>query len=449
MTHLRTGLALLLGLGFFWGGLPAQEEKAELIVDTARRFLDFTARGEYRQAVQNFDAVMQEKMTADQLQKVWASVLKQAGDFQKLRDTRIEESGGYSIVFLICQFAKAVLDVKVVFNTEKQITGLWFAPHSPPQIYTPPQYADPSLFSEEEVTVGQAPWALPATLTLPKNGSKPLPAVVLVHGSGPNDRDETLGPNKPFKDLAWGLATRGIAVLRYEKRTRVYRKEFLNPEKAFTVREESVDDALAAAALLRRIPRIDAERVFVLGHSLGGMLIPRIGARAPEAAGFIILAGATRSAEDAILDQIEYIASLDGKWTEEEKKQYADYQNAAAKIKKLKPSDRTSREAYMGAYAAYWIDLQDYDPPREARRLQRPLLILQGERDYQVTTEDFQNWRSALQGSAGVTFKLYPSLNHLFISGSGKSSPSEYQRKGNVDEQVIEDIASWIRNQET
>jgi dienelactone hydrolase len=269
----------------------------------------------------------------------------------------------------------------------------------------------------------------------------------LVHGSGPNDRDESIGPNKPFKDLAWGLATRGIAVLRYDKRTTVYPKAFLDPENPFTVREESVDDAVAAVGLLRRTPRIDAAQVYVLGHSLGGMLIPRIGVRLPEAAGFIILAGATRGV-DAILDQIRYIAALDGTWSEEEHKQYSEYQEAAAKIKRLTPEDRLGRQAYMGAFAAYWLDLQDYDPPREARRLQRPLLILQGERDYQVTTEDFRNWKSALEGTAGVSFKLYSALNHLFMAGKGKSSPAEYQRMGNVNQRVIEDIAAWIRHQE-
>lgn len=444
----KAGLILLLGLALFPGRARAQDPETDRSIATARAFLHFTLKGEYQRAVQDFDEVMREKMPADELQKVWTSVTGQAGDFQELMGARVETSGEYAIVILVCRFAKAVLDVKVVFSSEQEITGLWFAPHQPPQAYKPPDYADLSAFAEEDVTVGNEPWTLPGTLTMPNGVAEPVPAVVLVHGSGPNDRDETIGPNKPFKDLAWGLATRGIAVLRYEKRTRVYREAFMDPEHAFTVREETVDDAVAATALLRRTPRIDAGRIFILGHSLGGMLIPRIGARTPEAAGFIILAGATRRAEDAILDQIEYIAKLDGTWSEEEKRRHAEYQETAAKIKGLKPEDKLNREAYMGAFAAYWIDLQDYDAPREALQLKRPLLILQGERDYQVPTKDFQNWRSALADAEGVRFKLYADLNHLFMAGRGKSSPAEYQRTGNVDERVIEDIAAWIKHKE-
>src|SRR5690606_33004513 len=142
--------------------------------------------------------------------------------------------------------------------------------------YQAPSYADPARFSEREATVGSGTWALPGTLTLPKKEGK-FPAVILVHGSGPNDRDETLGPNKPFRDLAHGLATRGIAVLRYDKRTLVHPKALASEVgAALTLREETIDDALAAAALLRTIPEVDASKIFVVGHSLGGTAIPRI-----------------------------------------------------------------------------------------------------------------------------------------------------------------------------
>ncbi len=142
-----------------------------------------------------------------------------------------------------------------------------------------------------------------------------FPAVVLVHGSGPQDRDETIGPNKPFRDLAWGLATYGIAVLRYEKRTRVYGQKLQQDKKlltSFTVYEETVDDAVSAVALLSQTPGIRPDRIFVLGHSQGGMTIPRVAQKDKQAAGFIIMAGLTRPLEDAILKQNRYLLSISG-----------------------------------------------------------------------------------------------------------------------------------------
>jgi fermentation-respiration switch protein FrsA (DUF1100 family) len=248
-------------------------------------------------------------------------------------------------------------------------------------------------------------------------------AIVLVHGSGPNDRDETLGPNKPFRDLAWGLADRGIAVLRYEKRTRRYAGKMAG-NQSLTVREETIDDALLAAALLRTHDRIDPKHVFVLGHSLGGMLAPRIAAEDRSLAGLIIMAGATRPLVEVAREQLAYLASL--------------APGASSPESALQMLLRSAPDSY-------WKDLEAYKPAQAAALLTMPMLILQGERDYQVTLGDLQGWRDALDGHAGVTIKSYPTLNHLFLPGEGKSTPSEYGRAGHIPDFVLDDIADWIK----
>jgi dienelactone hydrolase len=247
--------------------------------------------------------------------------------------------------------------------------------------------------------------------------------VVLVHGSGPNDRDETIGPNKPFRDIAWGLADSGIAVLRYDKRTRVHAAR-MSQNVNLTVREETLDDAHLAIALLRSREEIDAARVFVLGHSLGGMVAPRIAAGDRSLAGIVIMAAPTRPVEQVAREQIDYLASL-------------------------APPGSVDREAALqqllrAAPPAYWKDLDAYKPSEVAATLTLPMLILQGDRDYQVAQADLQGWKSALAGHRNVTIKTYPALNHLFIAGEGKSTPAEYERPGHVSASVIADIAGWI-----
>jgi len=167
--------------------------------------------------------------------------------------------------------------------------------------YTPPQYVNPSLFTEEDVTVGSGQWTFPATLTIPK-GTGPFPAVVLVHGSGPNDRDETYGPNKAFKDIACGLASNGIVLLGYEKRTKQYPQESAAIQN-FTVQDETIDDTLAAVEVSNNSSIVSQSEIFVLGHSLGGMLAPRIALQDSKIAGLIILARATRHLEEFLLEQ--------------------------------------------------------------------------------------------------------------------------------------------------
>jgi dienelactone hydrolase len=312
--------------------------------------------------------------------------------------------------------------------------------------YHPPDYVASTAFSERQITVGAGTeWALPATLTLP-TGKGPFPAVVLVHGSGPNDRDETLGPNKPFQDLAWGLGSQGIAVLRYDKRTLVHRGK-LSALPNLTVKEETIDDALAAVALLRQTPDIDLKRIFVLGHSLGGMLVPRIGLADRNVAGFIIFAGATRPLEDEWVRQYEYIYGLDGQLTPKEQAEIDDYKRQATRIKQLTTADasRSNKELLLYVPPGYWLDLRGYFPPTDATKLKQPLLILQGERDYNVTMHSFRDWQRALATRADVSFKSYPKLDHLFLEGTGPASDADYVRPRNIPKYVVDDIAAWIK----
>lgn len=309
--------------------------------------------------------------------------------------------------------------------------------------YSPPPYAAPSSFTEREVTVGAgAEWALPGTLTLP-TGRGPFPAVVLVHGSGPNDRDETILASKPFRDLAWGLASQGIAVLRYDKRTLVHGAKFA-ALGVFTVKEETIDDALAAVRLLRQTPSVDPERVFLLGHSLGAYLEPRIAALDPRLAGVIVMAGPTTPLEDAFVRQYEYLFSLDGTVSDEERKFLDDARRQTARVKGLTVADRASKQLLHGAPPAYWLDLRAYDAVAAAQKLKIPLLVLQGERDYNVTMEDFRGWRR-LAGGKSVTLKSYPKLDHLFLEGEGPAAPADNARPRNIPSYVITDIAAFIK----
>jgi len=428
---------------------PAPAEQDELIVN-ARAMVSALALGDFAAAAKDFDETMLKLSGSDKLAAFWKETPVRFGEFKRQTAARRVREEPYDVVLVTCEFVKVTLDAKVVFDKDKRIAGFFFVPSLPPAEPKLPAYADRALFEETEVTIGGPDWPLAALLTLPK-GAGPFPGLVLVHGSGPNDRDETIGPNKPFRDLAWGLASRGIAVLRYDKRTRAYGTKLMADPKlmaSLTVREETIDDGLSGLALLRATPKIAKDKVFILGHSLGGMLMPRI-ALAPgadNAAGFIIMAGLTRALEDTYVQQMTYLFGLDGSLSDDDKTKLDEIKAQAARIKALTEADTGKDERFLNAAPRYWLDLRDYRPAEAVKKVSRPLLILQGSRDYQVTTVDFENWKTALAGRNDVAFKLYPKLNHLFIEGKGVPTPAEYtQMAGNVALYVIEDIAAWIK----
>jgi len=417
-----------------------------LFVAKARHFVDLLSAEKFSTATADFDKRMSEALPAEKLAQVWATLQSQAGKFQKILGVRQESQGAYRIIYVVCAFKKANLDAKIVFDKDQKIAGLFFLPSKGLQSWRPADYVNPHAFTENDnLKIGKE-WPLPATLSLPI-GAGPFPAVVLVHGSGPNDRDESIGPNKPFRDLAQGLASRGIAVLRYDKRTLRYAKRMSAAKGKITVKEETIDDALAAVSFLKNIKQIDNAKIIVLGHSLGGMLIPRIAARDKRIAGFIIMAGATRPLEDLILEQYAYIFNLDGTLDYSEQKRLAEIKKKVWNVKHL--TDSSCAEAHdlpFGVAASCWLDLNKYDLFGMAQNMRRPVLVLQGRRDYQVALKDFAGWKSALKTNPQASFKLYPALNHLFISGSGRSTPQEYEQPGHVDGQVISDIAQWIKS---
>jgi len=422
---------------------PVEKAPVDPKAHAAAVIAAMTAR-EFSRIEDQFDDRMKAALPPGRLGTAWDGLVAQVGAFKACgTDVRVRSIADKQMVITPCEFERAKIDLQIAFDTSNRISGLVMRPAASTVPYTLPVYATPSSYAESDVAVGSGEWTLPGTLTMPA-GAGPFPAVVLVQGSGPNDRDESVGANKPFKDLALGLASRGVAVLRYDKRTKVYPDKIAGVA-GLTVKEEVIDDAIAAAALLRTTPRIDPARVFVLGHSLGGMLVPRIATADPKLAGAIVMAGAARPLERAILEQMQYLANAVGTVTADEQKAIDEAQKLVNAVAALKPSDAATSMHLGNAPAAYWLDLRGYDPPSAAKSVTIPMLILQGERDYQVTPAEFARWKDALGGRPDVSFHLYPALNHLFIAGTGKSLPSEYEQPSHVDRAVIDDIAAWVK----
>jgi uncharacterized protein len=400
-----------------------------------------------------FDPTVAAAIPADKLPSVWDQVVAQGGAFRKISSSKVIEQSGYHVATVTCEFEKGALNVILAFGPHGQISGLFFTPVQnsqpapSPASWAAPTYADPTKFHEVAFTVSDGQWQLPGTLTLP-NGKGPFPAVVLLSGSGPHDADETIGPNKTLKDLAWGLASAGIATLRYPKRTLQYGAKSSADPQALTVKDEYIDDLRAAVALLASRPEINAKRIFLAGHSEGGYLAPRVAAGDSRVAGIIILEGNTRPIEQMVIEQLEYQAKQGGPQAAQIQAAIPEVQAQAKAIEdpNLKPGTNLK---LLGATvpSSYFLDLRGYDPCAIAASLKIPIYITQGARDYQVTTTDFTNWQKALAGHANATLKLYPALNHLLIVGTGPSKPEEYFQAGqHVSPEVVSDLAAWINS---
>lgn len=420
-----------------------QAASPDLSAAAGRKALDLLLSARYNDFVQLLTPEAKGLLTPEFLRDRVGGELKGFGKVQEIRPAQSEHIGGADIVIIPVRFADTIVNVQFTLNAAGKIAGLHF--RSPDQAlpgpWKRPSYSKPDQFHERPVTIGSDEWKLGGTFTYPA-AKGPFPGVVLVHGPGPNDRDESLFGARMFADIAEGLASRGIAVLRYDKRTKVYSEKM--SAMAFTLEQETIEDAVRALAVLRRQPEIDARHVFVLGHSLGGYATPRIAKQDGKLAGAIILAGNARHIEDVSVAQTEFLLKAKGGATADEEKRLELMKAEAAKIRNLAPG-KDNPPILLGLPVEYYLDLKNYDAPAEAKRLGIPMLFLQGERDFQVTMDDFSLWKRGLNGAKNVKFQTYVTLNHLFIAGEGPPNPAEYRNPGNVAPAVIDDLADWIK----
>ena len=405
----------------------------------AQQALDALDAGHYAQVEQLFGPQMAAAVPADKLQAIWESLPAQMGNAKGREQAQVSAQGDTHFVQIPLHFEKAELVAKFAIDASGKIVGFLI---QPAQSTAPaPAVAADANFSERDFSVGDGERALPGTLAMPK-GNGPFPAVVLVHGSGPQDRDETIGPNKPFLDIARTLAAQGIAVLRYDKRTKARPQDFAGGN--FGVDDETTNDAVIAVDALRKTDGIDPKRIFVLGHSQGGMLAPRIAAVSGHVAGLILMAAPTRPLLDILIEQNRRLAALnDGKIDDAERAAI----NAIIEQVRITRDPKTAATSptVMGQPAGYWRSIEAVDAVSEAQQVRLPMLLLQGARDIQVVDADWQNWRDAFADDAEATFKLYPKLNHLGIAGEGEGSLAEYQQPGHVDAHLLTDVAAWVK----
>ena len=373
-----------------------------------------------------------------------AASLKAMGKAGRIYPVQEMELGALHAYRIPCRFSLIPLDL-VLTVQDGALAGLVTAEFTGVEAEDSGSVSK-ELYSEQELPlpVPALNGELPGTLLLP-DGDGPFPAVVLVHGSGPNDRDETMTAQKPFRDIAEGLAEAGIAVYRYDKRTYAYGAA-LAGDTALTLREETIDDAAAAVQLLAAQEKIDKSRIFVLGHSLGAMAVPAINEAlmdaGTKACGFILMAPSARPLDQLMKDQLDYLYSLLPAISEEQR---AVRERLFADLEQLKDLDELPDDTLIaGAYAPYWRWLDGYDPLESARGITGPCLLLQGEEDYQVTMEDYSLWQAALKDLPNWQLISYPGLVHSFTKGQKPEGSAAYMRSEKVSQEVINDIAGFI-----
>jgi len=418
----------------------------------ASELFQYLVKHEFQKLAPYYGPDIKKALHGDVLEKTWQSFIANTGPVLNVTDITPTQILAFHAVVVSCKCERSSMNVIFSFDDENRIAGLNFAPLASSlddSGYAIPPYGNKDLFKEELVVVGEGKWALEGKLTVPVSSNQKFPCVILVHGSGSHDEDETIGPNKPFKDLAYGLSSKQVAVLRYVKRIRQYGETMTATEiDDLTLMEETVNDAVLAVDAAAKHTSIDKDNIFVLGHSLGGYACPLIAKlTGSKVKGVISLAGSLRDLAEMILDQIVYIQSLNGACN------VAMIEAIRAGVQKIKDPAlpmSTPRSELLNVAPKYWYFLRGYDPIKILKETTHPILVIHADRDYQATHDDLALWK-IISYDPRATYRQYPYLNHLMIKVSDpsidlnkKATPDEYGIAGHVEEEVVVDIVAWV-----
>ncbi|MCL2326547.1 MAG: alpha/beta fold hydrolase [Proteobacteria bacterium] len=414
--------------------------------EVARTYLQLIIDGRYDES----DAMLSDEMKAalesmGGTKALFQALKAQLGAFKSI--AAINDGPGQSLIAHIVT-AQDEQRFKIDIDSAGRVAGFLLLP---PQNDIEPPIAPPEGFVETPIAVDAGTgFPLQGRLVKPQSTQPAVPLIILVQGSGPHGFDETVGPNRVFGQLAFGLAKRGIATLRYDKRTHAYPAKMAALPN-ITVDDEYVQDVLAATALAKSLEGIG--EVYILGHSQGGMLAPMFLAQGASAAGMILLAGVPRSLLDALIDQNAdaykaYVAAGQTDLAELSRANQDRWNQEAIALRAMSAEEAKQAGTVYTMPAYYLYTLEQYNAIDTIKELKKPIFILQGSADQQVYADkDYKMYVDALSGEPYAEFKLYDGLNHLFMPSSATNlveALQEYNLKSSIPDEVFDDIAAWI-----
>jgi len=434
----------------------------------AEEFVIAVAQSDFDTAVGMFDEAMTAVVDADTLQEMWEeTIITLAGEFIAIYDIENGMRDGFFISGVIMRHEEIGFGWNIVFSEDGLIAGINTAGTIPISPDTVERWTEKEQeptqrdgFADYPVVIGDsAAFPLRAILSMPDDVAEQVPAVVIVHGSGPNNMDGTIlgSDNALYREIAEFLAANGIAVIRYDKRTYTHGTQMIQElGGSLTVWEESIEDALLATEMLRADSRIDSDRIYIIGHSLGGILAPRIHAEGGDFAGLILLAATPRPLIELFIEQTITSVTTAIELGVVEKEDMADILADVDRLIELagriaNMSDEEAKETsvpILSSSVYYLKDMMIHSFENYAQDIAIPILVMQGGRDFQILADvDFVLLQELFAGRDNVSFNLYDDLNHSFMPTTAENfieHAESIMTAGNVYTPVLQDIVDWI-----
>lgn len=388
LCYLIFGLLLLPSSVFSQSSFDARFKAKEVVY--------LMRNGKYETMMLRMDTDMKRMMDEDKLMGMWDMLEMGYGKVVSVAEPELSYKGKLAVTVTVISFEKKKIGIKVIFNQKGEIAGFFLV--SPTPQYTQPDYVNPASFYEYRKTLSDPKYPVNGLLTLPKRKLSGMPAVIILGGPGKADKDFTTGPNKPYKDIAWGLAENDVVVFRYDKRSAAYEGNALVQNNT-SLKETYLNDLLKALALVRKMEEVDTNRIFILAHGESAYLLPYIANQLSHVAGYIAL--------------------------------------------------EAPFEKPLNSSNPLLLELQKQAPEENLNNLRsKKVLFVQGAKDIQTPPNQLALWKQAGEKEAAYdwSYVLYPATNYLLMEINGAPAVGDYEKAGNVAPEIIVRLASFILN---
>ena len=397
----------------------------------ARALLAMIVKGQYEKAAETFGPEVKAAFPAEKMKTTWETVQTQVGRYQSVgKNAKVQQIKTNNVVDLLCTFELTKLVFRVSYNDKQRVVGIFFKP-APPEPTSPDKDAPPDVQLKTDDTT------LFGTIDLPK-GAGPFPVVLIISGSGPNDRDGNQVALKSdyMKKLAASLTGQGIAVLRYDKRGSGKSKVGNAPMSSFRF-DAYIDDAVGWVSMLRKDKRFS--RVGIIGHSQGSLVAMLAAKRVPVDA-IVSIAGAGRSIDKVLRTQLgEGLKAM----PELRDQAFAIIEKlAAGKTVEKYPEELAA--LFKPSIQGFLISWMNHDPVKVIEALKVPILIVQGTRDIQVMVEDAQALKKAQPAAELV---LVEKMNHVLrhIATEAEQLASYGNAKLPLDPALVPALTTFLK----
>lgn len=421
----------------------------EISIKKPKEIIEYFQSGEVEAVYSQFDSSMSKVLTPPRLAPIWRQLTSNYGEFKgygKQDSNSVDEN---LITNTDLNFEKAVINFMLSFdNKTNKISGMYITEQEKIVIKDTvnidlPSYIDTNSFKETKIIIKDI-FDLDGKLSVPNKYVKDI-IFVLVHGSGPQDMDGSFGKHKFFENLAWGFASKGFGVVRYNKLTLQHGSALVREKPKMTQDDEYNNSILGSIDFIKMNSQLKDKKIFLIGHSQGASAITSF-ANNKDISGLILLSGSPQKLYDIYTTQLEYIFNLEDGLNKSETKILEEHKLKVDYFQKNKSRFIPKDSLPLELNYEYLVHLDNFNPIENLKNTEKPTLIVSGGNDYQVTIKDFELWKKGLQNNANIKFELIENVNHIYGEIDKMSIPSDYRIYRPITSKLFEDIIKWINN---